>query len=269
MGLHLTVTAKQANIDRYHSLLTKEWTEHTLEGVLQLLWKEIGDSGHLKELPFRDVLKPNNGKSAQQAFRADIIDRIREFSGFFANSLIPAMPATSDFAGNKSQSLAQAETVWTYLILHTLVPLKGNTGFFLDTQSLLFLTTVYFLLPTLKEQEYTSEQDCLINALYMHTLTAWIEQPDHFFSLLGILMDYLGKDKHKEVYLRLSLRLTPVDDESYLSKVQDFLFTLLDAKKHQEAWSFLLQTYKNAPAEYLHELEEMMMLVHKHPSKAS
>jgi hypothetical protein len=131
----------------------------------------------------------------------------------------------------RSRLVAQAETTWTYLNLHVLVSLRGETGFFLDTQSLLFLTSVHFLLPALKQSGQQAAHDCLVNGLYMHLFTAWTEQPEHFFYLQGVLMDYLGNEKETEESLRRSLELTPLEDDSYLTKVQDYSYALLDADK--------------------------------------
>ena len=167
------------------------------------------------------------------------------------------MPSPEALSGVRaSRLLGQAEATWTYLVLHTLVSLRGEIGFFLDTQSLLFLTAVHYLLPALKEQR--PAHDCLVNALAMHVITAWEGRPDHFFYLQGVLTDYLGDEKEAEENLRLSLELTPLEDASYLTKVQDYWYALLDAGKPRDAWSFLLSVYRKAPQSYLEELEDMM-----------
>lgn len=264
MHAALEVSASKENVARYHSLLTKEWTKRTLEEVLLLLWAEIGESGQVEDLPFRAVLKPETGKPVRRELNQDVVNTIRTFTSFFEHRTVPEMPrpeALSDV--RRSRAVAQAETTWTYLILHTLASLRGATGFFLDTQSLLFLTAVHSLLPSLKESGQQSAHDCLVNALYMHTFTAWTEQPEHFFYLQGVLMDYLGNEKETEESLRRSLELTPPEDDSYLTKVQDYWYALLDRDKTGEAWSFLLSVYRKAPPSYLEELEEMMTQVRR------
>ena len=95
----------------------------------------------------------------------------------------------------------------------------------------------------------------------MHAFTAWRERPEHYYYLQSALMDALGNEGQKEENLRLALEVTPADDESYLTKVQDYGFALLDAGKPRAAWSFLLSVYRTAPQAYLEELEDMMALV--------
>ncbi len=95
----------------------------------------------------------------------------------------------------------------------------------------------------------------------MHAFTAWRERPEYYYYLQSALMDALGNEGQKEENLRLALEVTPADDESYLTKVQDYGFALLDAGKPRAAWSFLLSVYRTAPQAYLEELEDMMALV--------
>jgi hypothetical protein len=264
MNVVLEVLASKANVARYHALLTKEWTKRTLQEVLLLLWAEIGESPTIRELPFKDVLNPEPGRPVRRPLNQDVLHSIRTFTSFFEHRTIPQMPEQKALSeAPMSRIVAQAETTWTYLILHSLASLRGETGFFLDTQSLLFLTAIHFLLPALKESGRQPTHDCLVNALYMHLFTAWTEQPDHFFYLQGVLMDYLGNEKETEESLRRSMELTPLEDDSYLTKVQDYLYALLDADKTEEAWSFLLSVYRKAPQSYLEELEEMMTHVRR------
>jgi hypothetical protein len=193
MNVVLEVSASKANVARYHALLTKEWTKRTLQEVLLLLWAEIGESHPIRDLSFKDVLNPEVARPVRRPLNQDVLHSVRTFTSFFEHRTIPKMPEQEALGeAPMSRVVAQAETTWTYLILHSLASLRGATGFFLDTQSLLFLTTVHFLLPELKRSDRQATHDCLVNALYMHLFTAWTEQPEHFFYLQGVLMDYLG-----------------------------------------------------------------------------
>ena len=195
----------------YHSLLTKEWTKRTPRAVLSLLWAEIADAP--PDLPFADILRPDFDKSGRSAVDESIVRHIRTFAGFFERRGLPEMPSPETLSAVRaSRLLGQAEAAWTYLVLHTLVSLRGEVGFFLDTQSLLFLTAVHYLLPALKEQR--PAHDCLVNALAMHVITAWEGRPEHFFYLQSVLTDYLGDEGGAEENLRLSLELTPLEDDS-------------------------------------------------------
>ena len=109
---------------------------------------------------------------------------------------------------------AQAETVWTYLVLDNLARLQGDTGFFADTQSLLFLLAIDFLLPELTDGAETAERDCLLNALYMHTFITWTHDPQrqaHHFFLQAVLMDALGHPRLRQENLHYALNLTQLE----------------------------------------------------------
>jgi hypothetical protein len=81
---------------------------------------------------------------------------------------------------------------------------------------------------------------------------------------IGLPIGYSRSNKKEtEESLRRSLELTPLEDDSYLTKVQDYSYALLDADKTEEAWSFLLSVYRKAPQSYLEELEEMMTQVRR------
>ena len=260
MNVALDVLASKVNIARYQSLLSREWTGRTLSEVVSLLWAEVAGSEGVRNLPFRDVLEPESRKPPRRGPHADVVNHIRTFTRYFERDSLPEMPSPEALAGvRRSRLVAQAEAAWTYLVLHTLVHLRGAVGFFHDTQSLLFLIAVHYLLPALRQQRPV--HDCLANALSMHAFTAWRESPEHYYYLQSALMDALGNEGQKEENLRLALEVTPAEDESYLTKVQDYWFALLDAGKPRAAWSFLLSVYRTAPHAYLEELEDMMALV--------
>ena len=151
MNVVLDVLASKANIARYQSLLTREWTGRTLSEVLSLLWEEVAGSEDVRDLPFRDVLEPEPRKPPRREPHADVVNHIRTFTRYFERDSLPEMPSPEALAGvRRGRLAAQAEVAWTYLVLHTLVHLRGAVCFFHDTQSLLFLTAVHYLLPALR-----------------------------------------------------------------------------------------------------------------------
>ena len=247
--------------DNYNHLLTSDWKKGTINEILELLWKEIEGSQGLKESRFVQILRPSRASLAPSGFTAEVIDEIRHFRKHFRGSdLIPPVP--EELSTRKSgRLLAQAETVWTYLILGNLAQLQGETGFFADTQSLLFLVAVDFLLPSLEDAEDSSVEACLINALYMHTFVTWTQDPQrqaHHFFLQAVLMDYLGDPQLKRDNLYSSLNLSHLEDHSYLTKVQAYVFSLIDCGENEAAKKFLMKLYRHAPEGYLSELEEMI-----------
>ncbi|HVC96063.1 MAG TPA: hypothetical protein VND64_20440 [Pirellulales bacterium] len=264
--MKITIKAPPSAIAEYHSLLMKEWTQGTLEKVLRLLCDEISDNGELGKLSFCDVLCPDGAARTLRGVHQEVVEQIAAFTGFFrVNGTIPAVPSPKSWAVERRNKLmARAETTWTYLVLHTFVDLRGEVGFFHDTQSLLFLTAVHYLLPALKEHGHMTEHDCAVNALFMHIHTAWSmgDQQEHAHYLRSALLDYLGDKPGAAESLRLSVALTPFDDESYLTQVQQYAFALLDSGRVRQSLEFLLATYRNAPEPYLDELKEIAMCIH-------
>jgi hypothetical protein len=228
--------------------------------VLELLWKEIEPAQQLIDASLREVLSPHRRGLPASGFNREVIDEIHHFRRHFRSDLIPPVP--NDFPNRRrSRRHAQAETTWTFLILHNLARLQGETGFFADSQSLPFLLAVDFLLPELTEPEEFPERACLLNALHMHTYITWTHDPQrqaHHFFLQAVLMDYLGKPQLRQDNLHYALNLTHLQDHSFLTKVQAYIFSLLDAGQDEEAKRFLLRLYRHAPEPYLAELQEML-----------
>jgi hypothetical protein len=254
----LQVSSAQSLRDRYKRLLTSDWKKSTIEDVLELLWKEVEGSARLVKFPLLEALDPDRNGSSAPALNTAVIEEIKHFRRHFrGNDLIPPVP--EEFPPRKGRSRAQAEIAWTYLILDNFAELRGAAAFFADTQSLLFLLAIDFLLPNLEEDE--AAKNCLINALYMHTFISWTQDPQqqaHFFFLQATLMDYLGLPQLCRDNLLYSLNLTHLEDHSFLTKVQAYVFSLLDAGENDQAKRFLMKLYRCAPESYLAELQDMI-----------
>jgi hypothetical protein len=246
---------------RYNALLVSPWKRSTLEQVLTLLWEEITTSERPLKVSFQEALYPDRNRLGKNGYNREALDAIADFRRHFdGNGIIPKMP-TELPNGKASKLLARAETTWTYLILPSLAKLSGESGFFADTLSLLFLVTIDFLLPELRQHGHEREHACVINALYMHTHITWTLDPErqaHHFFLQAVLMDYLGRRRLRQENLLQSLQLTPLEDHSFLTKVQAYVFSLLDAGEARSARNFLLDLYRRAPQEYLAEIGEML-----------
>lgn len=252
--------------DKYRRLLTSDWKKGTTDDVLGLLWKEVETSARLSKIPFLEVLQPHRSSIAVSGLNQDVIEEIKHFRKHFrGNNLMPAVPES--FPTRKGRLRAQAETAWTYLVLDNLVQLRGETGFFADSQSLLFLVAIDFLLPGLEDAGDAAARDCLINALYMHTFISWTQDPQrqaHFFFLQAALMDYLAQPRLQRDNLLYSLNLTHLEDHCFLTKVQAYVFSLLDTGEAEEAKRFLMKLYRYAPESYLAELQDMIDSVQEH-----
>jgi len=265
MRWHISVVSTPALRHKYKRLLSSDWKKCTLDEVLELLWKEL--DGLEPRPPFFEALNPNRSSISTSGFNTEVIEEIRHFrKHFHGNDVIPPVPHKLSVR-KSGRSRAQAETAWTYLILENLAHLEGETGFLADTQSLLFLLAIDFLLPVLDDAGDSEARDCLLNALYMHTFVTWTQDPQrqaHHFFLQAALMDYLGRPELSRDNLLYSLNITPVEDHSFLTKVQAYVFSLMDSGDNDEAKRFLMKLYRHAPESYLAELQEMIDNLQSH-----
>jgi hypothetical protein len=253
----LSAHAGKEDVERYQELLDSDWSKDTLDDVLSLLWKLIAASANAATFPWQRVLAFHTTRVASKHFDKQVLDRIRELVDVFTEPGLPPMPR--DWSQSRAaRSLAQVEMSWAYLVLQALAGLTGDTGIFRDTQSLLFLHGIHYLLPHLKQQGLLAEHDCLVNAMYVHTLLAWREQPEHLFYLQSLLMEHLGHLERRAELLETSFRLTPPEDHSYLTKASAYWADLLDLGQRKRALSFLLSLNKVAPPSCAEEIEEML-----------
>ena len=71
-------------------------------------------------------------------------------------------------------------------------------------------------------------------------------------------MDSLGQPTLRQENMLQSLRLTPMEDHAFLTKVQAYIFCLADEGFYDAANTYLLNLYRKAPEQYLPEIQEMM-----------
>lgn len=246
--------------NRYRKLLLGEWTGETLEAVLLLLWDEIRRSAEGRTESWIDALRPKPVKSVlRHGFNRDVLTRIRWFSDILPGPRFPAVPTS--FAGKRrGQAPGQAERSWTFLVLQALAAVRGDVGLFCDTQSLLFLADLHFLLPSLKEQGYQPEHDCLLNAMYMHLWLVWREDRPQLLYLGSQLMDCLGQGGLRDRMLLESFRLTPAEDHTFLTKAQDYWSNLVEERRLKEAMDFLFSVRERSLPSHREEIEQMVEL---------
>src|SRR5260370_13550425 len=226
------------------------------EEVLSLLWDEVRESAESLNEPWIKCLGPMAGRIPAPAFDQTVITRIREFRELFPNPNLPPMP--KGFSENRSgKILAQAERSWTFLILIALAKINGEVGLFFDTQSLLFFSSLHYILPSLKAQHYKPEHNCLLNAMYWHVLS-WGHQPGHLFYLGGQLMDYIGKRRARDRMLLESFRLTPLEDHAYLTMIQDYWSNLIEEGRQKEARVFLVSLKGKTLPSHKEEIDRMV-----------
>lgn len=254
----LRVSASSAEVERYRALLRVDWSRHTLNAILSLLSNLLAESVRSSSVSWRDVLafNPNAKKSAKQ-LNEYVLDRIRSLSLVLSEPALPVMP--SAIAANRPSRLAAlAEHAWTFLSLQALVNLEGETGLFADCQSLLFLCSAHVLLPQLHKRRLRVERDCLVCAMYVHTLLVWRTQPAHYLYLQSVLMDQLGEQERRLELLNQSFHMTPPDDHSYLTKATAYWSELMDLRRHDKASTFLFFLTRHAPDSCQEEIQEML-----------
>ncbi len=144
------------------------------------------------------------------------------------------------------------------MILQALAKLEGEPGLFQDMQSLLFLCAAHFLLAQLQQQGLTAEHDCLICAMYIHTLLVWRAHPAHLLHLQSVLMDHLGNNERRLELLDMSFLLTPVQDHAYLTRATAYWSELMDLGRYEQAWYFLVKLARQAPDSCQEEIAGMM-----------
>jgi hypothetical protein len=258
MAHAIRVHASQNAADRYRELLRSDYTKETLESTLALLWATIQASTTPAGLSWQKSLEYDEmGRASGKSFDQAIIDRIRIYSTSMGKRALPGMPRT--FSERPTRSAALAEKTWAYLAIQTLAKLEGDTDFFNDLQSILYLCSVEYLLSHLKTQSMTAEHNCLVNAMYLHTVFVWSDlQPAHMFYLQSALMDYLGHPQKRSELLHRSLMLTDREDHSYLTKMQALVFDLVDSGQQRKAMDLLLSALrKEETGENALELVEM------------
>lgn len=253
----LRVQAKKSDIQEYKRLLQSDWSRDSLDDALRLLWKPIEGSVTPAAFPWQKVLAFKAGRLSGKDLNAKIIQRIGELAEVFREPPLPAMP--SAFPSNRAtRSVAQAEMTWAFLVLQALAKLEGETGLFRDTQSLLFLCTIHYLLPQLDAQALRAERNCLLNSMYVHTVLVWRDQPAHCLYLQSLLMDYLGAAERRVELLEMAFRLTPLTDHSYLTKATALWSDLMDLGLRERALTLLMELNRSSPREHQDEIKAMI-----------
>ena len=86
---------------------------------------------------------------------------LRTLSMIFREPHVPQMP--KEFALGTSRIAVQSVAAAVYLLLQVDMKITGEAGFFRDLQSLLYLNSVYYLLPQLQIDELQTGHDSLVN----------------------------------------------------------------------------------------------------------
>ena len=243
---------------RYKALLKQEWEPSLLAPALSVLDDQLRLSGVRVRLPWETT----RAAGRKPEVRLILDGTIGELVLLLRRLRTPDLPPVPALGLEKRpvthlKLAGTALRVAMYLTLQPLWKLDGETGLFRDVQSLLFLGTVYELLPELSSAGLNKWQHLLVNVLACHCTVVWRDDPAHQQFLGGILAGYSKNEALERESLVASFRLTDPGEHDYLTKAQACLFQFLEYHRYDAAKSFLLNVYRQVPAESLGELQEM------------
>jgi len=260
VAIQIDILASEEEFARYRSLVDSDWNRSTLDQVLALMrdvirTPQVRPVKHLEWLLFPAM---KGDKTLGNGIANQILEPLLFLSAVYHEPSIPRLPAALALGKNKAS--AQILDIVRLLLfqLFVNVRVRGETGFFQDLQSLLFLTSVHYLLTHLQKTALNKERDILVNAMYVHAHVIWRRDPSHMFFLLGSMMGHLGNRRLRLDYLDKSQAATPIDDHAFLTRANAYWAELLEYGETDRAMEYLLKISRLAPASYLSEIEEMI-----------
>jgi hypothetical protein len=253
----IVIRAAKADIGKYQQLLRDDWSKETVDDVLALLWKLSAHSVKTLKSPWQEVLEHPTEKKQGTILSQQTIRFIGEVGELYWDPPFPKVPHPSNWE-NSGKLTNQAEKAWQYLTLPVQTKLAGEIGLFHDTLSLLFLGSIHFVLPALKEHGHDVEKKLLLHAMNIHASLVWRHHPAHQYYLRSLLMDFLEDHQQRLECLFHSLQLTRLDDHSYLTKATTYWAELMDQGKRQQAMDFLLYLNRQAPMDWEAEISDMV-----------
>ncbi len=265
----IKLKSKPAFKSVYRSLLVKDWSLTTLRRTLKLLSEFLRGSGTQIQIA-HDKARPSATRNEVVLGDNDLrfLLKIHEKFGGAALRSLPPAAARGYHATRALENLAIC--TWIYLDLQLVCNLRGDIGFFRDIQSILFLTAVDALLPELRRNNLADYAVLFANVLEYHAAFVWRDNPAHQQYLLSTLAHERGDRDAEGTALLAAFRLTDPQDHDYLTLAQSYWQFLIENERRDEAETFLLSTYRNAPREHLAEIKEMLddTLVERRPRNA-
>jgi hypothetical protein len=257
MKSSLPVHGTQAVRKRYRHLLTSEWTESTLDQVVELVDAQLPESRKLFDLTFNGTMFDLWERGSQPLLVNSVLVELMRAN----EDLLGAAPPTriTTPSGTRlSRRWIRYLNCLTSLVLPIRYRLEGDAELFLDSLSLLFLQSIHAFAPGLRDKQTGDQTDLLWHVMALHCSTAWQHNLAHQQYLLSCLFHELNLPKREEQALRNSFSLTDLDDHDFLSKAQAVWYCLADQRRLMEAREFILYVARIAPPTAIEELREMM-----------
>ncbi|HEX4142198.1 MAG TPA: hypothetical protein VHY91_01500 [Pirellulales bacterium] len=232
-------------VRRYRDVLTQDWTEATLAQTLELLTAQLPAEERSRFISITDPFKT-----------------IRLFSKVLA---IPVKMSTAqpprrsrkhDDSG-KQTLVDSVERSLAFMLFQLSYAIDEKCELFIDSQSLLYLCVIHFLLPALDSRQMTTERNSLVSALAIHSLT-WESNLPHMLYLKSLLFHYLNQTSRETDALVESFKLTDPDDHDYVTKAQAAWMSMLDDHQVGRAKEFMLEVYRNCPQNARAEVREII-----------
>ncbi|MGH7139627.1 MAG: hypothetical protein ACREHD_28130 [Pirellulales bacterium] len=257
MAIRIEIRASANHFSRYRKLVDSDWNGRTFADVLQLLWDVVTLSPSRESEPVDWLVSlKKSPNTSPVSMPEELYNVLKVMTGFLRSPYIPQK--SNGPAAKKSQLVVQAEATITSLLLQFLCTLTGETGFFRDLQSLLYLNAVHYLLPRLKKTRSTAAFGNLLNALESHSVLMWWNEPSHMFYLRAAMMGQLGRQEERLECLDQALSATPVSDHSYMTKAHAYWVELLETGEQKKALRWLINLSRNVPESYALEVADMI-----------
>jgi hypothetical protein len=242
---------------RYKALLAGDW-EPLLGNALQLLDDQLRQSGIQLILPWDATVDLSDESNVLRIPNALVEEVLPLLQRLHSHELPPVPEGVLEKQDRLPERYRAAIRVAVCLTLQAQFELYGEDGLFRDIQSLIFLGTVYELLPKLNSARLREVHDLLVNILAYHCTVIWRDYAAHQQYLLGILAGYSKDEELEEKSLVASFHLTSPDEHDYLTKAQVCVFHFLEHRRYDKAKSFLFAVCRQAPEESLDELRKML-----------
>jgi hypothetical protein len=206
------------------------------------------------QLSARDLSRLSSKKPS-----IEFVQFLQEFlSGPSDQPIAPPERQSSPLSDSFQQSLGQhIEHAIAFLLFNSSHLTTEKQNLFIDSQSLLYLCVVHFLLPEIDRQKLKAKRDELITALWIHGLM-WDANLAHKLYLRSVLIHYLNQTTEETRALIASFRLTDPDDHDYVTKAQAAWMSMLDDNEVIRAKDFMLDVYRSCPQSALAEVREIL-----------
>lgn len=257
-AVELEIRASTEEFARYREIVDDDWNDRTFHKALQLIWDVIFIPPNQAHSDWIARFKTPKEAKRTISIPKDLMERIRILADVLRDPSIPRIRMEDDILDKASQTLASTNATITALLLQFAFDLSGESGFFRDLQSLLYLNAVHYLVPHLKKSRRTAEFANLVNVLVLHANLIWRDEPSHMFYLLAALMGQLGQKQERLEYLHRALSATPTYDHSYLTKANAYWGELLELGQSERALQWLVGLSRNVPEAYSPEISDMI-----------